>query len=100
MTNILFYKKDNQYNGIDATDHAETQIVCAGISTVLQGLAGAVMNNEVNITEMVIEDGRFRLRVDAENDVKTDAMFFLTYVTLKQLEKAYPNEICIIDIGK
>jgi uncharacterized protein YsxB (DUF464 family) len=102
MTTINIVKSDAfGYIKIEAVDHAEDAIVCAGISAITQGLAGALLNIEPkpHIEKLIIESGKFEVEIRPmvqEEDMKIiDAVFFTAHVTLAQIQKKYPQMVVI-----
>ena len=102
MIEIKFYEKDERY-GIKATGHAEyaahgQDIVCAAVSTILQGLGNYIDrvadNYNWKVLEIKLEPGD--INVEFINQSVTDYcfhMFHMVKCTLLDLADMYPANI-------
>lgn len=89
------------YGGISAKNHAEESTVCAAVSAILQGLAGALINinPKPHIERMLLESGNVEIQIQPsahEEQRIFDTLFFFSEVSLMQIEKKYPQNIKVI----
>ncbi len=101
MTDIqVFYKGDNivQLKAVGHTDYAPLgeDIVCAGISTLIQTAILAVNKMySIDITQC-LEDGKIELKIPEQTEIQIIIKAIL--YGLKDIESGYPQNIKIKEI--
>lgn len=98
MVKVQITKSPWGYTRITANGHASTPIVCAGVSAIMWGLAGTILNlkEKPNINTMVMNDGHFIIDVDpidGDDQKQVDTCFTFAAVALGQIGKNSPEDI-------
>lgn len=95
MVTVRINRDGFGYSRIEVTDHADPK-VCAGVSALLWGLAGILMQEGVHFNEVLLGDGHFIIDLMPEPDNPTlQAYFRFVENSLKQIKKSYPQDIDI-----
>ncbi len=95
MVTVRINKDGFGYSRIEVTDHADPK-VCAGVSALLWGLAGTLMDAGADFVELLLGDGHFIIDVTPQPDNPTlQAYFRFVDISLKQIKKSYPQDIDI-----
>jgi uncharacterized protein YsxB (DUF464 family) len=102
MIKIKFFERKHRY-AISTTGHAEYapkgwDIVCAGVSALMQSYGNYVTDHENarswKVLEARLEEGDSNVEViDADDSIKE--LFYMTMEGLEDIQKAYPGNITI-----
>ena len=89
----------NHYR-LEVNNHASSTEICAAVSALVYALAGAVINNDEVITHYeTLEPGHAVVDygVNAGHGTRADEDMRCVLIGLMQVQKAYPDEIVIVE---
>ncbi len=103
MTNAYFDSEHalagGDYYQVAAEGHAESEIVCAGITAILETLAGSVIQMaSVTVTQIRMESGDVFISFRGGAEART--LFDSTLIGLGQIAVSYPGNINIFENSK
>lgn len=100
MIKIVYVCERNSFKSVEITGHSGyaekgVDIVCAGVSAVSEGSVNALerLTGKKPVYEM--RDGY--LKINYEQDERSQLAAQVTYFQLKTLEESYPKNIKIIE---
>lgn len=74
-------------------------IVCAGVSALVQALIGWAENNPHVIECVSVDDKSGEVIIECQGDEDVAAVFYMTAIGMEQIAEAYPNHVDIDIIG-
>ncbi len=74
-------------------------IVCAGVSALVQALIGWIENNPYDVDCVSIDNINGEVIVACEGNEEVAAVFYMTAIGMEQIAEAYPNHVDIDIIG-
>lgn len=74
-------------------------IVCAGVSALIQALIGWAENNPHVIECVSVDDKSGEVIIECQGDEDVAAVFYMTAIGMEQIAEAYPNHVDIDIIG-
>ena len=74
-------------------------IVCAGVSSLVQALIGWIENNDTKIVCISIDDKDGEVIISCVGGEETSAVFEMVAIGLEQIAYSYPNNVEIDIIG-
>lgn len=74
-------------------------IVCAGVSALIQALIGWAENNPHVIECVSVDDKSGEVIIECQGDEDVAAVFYMTAIGVEQIAEAYPNHVDIDIIG-
>ena len=103
MIQAKYTKEDNTHN-LTVYGHAGyaekgTDIVCAGVSAIVQALIGWIENNPVYDESISIDDRNGEVLIECTGGEDVSAVFYLTAIGLEQIANTYPDNVQIDIIG-
>ncbi len=103
MIEARYTKEDNTHN-LTVCGHANysdkgTDIVCAGVSAIVQALIGWIENNPEYAECVSIDGGNGEVLIECNGGEDVSAVFFLTAIGLEQIADTYPDNVQIDIIG-
>lgn len=103
MVNGIYKAEDNTHT-ITLTGHANygeygKDIVCAGVSALVQALIGWIEENydKAECTNLEVKGGE--VNISCEGGEEVAAVFYMTYIGLEQIADCYPDHVHIDIIG-
>lgn len=78
-------------------DEYGKDIVCAGVSALVQALIGWAENNPHTVSHIYVDDGDVLITCKGGEDVS--AVFYMTAIGLKGMANSYPAHVEIEVIG-
>lgn len=101
MIYCTFFSKDNKTKSIKMKGHANyaeigKDIVCAGVSSLVQNLAIG-LELAIEDVNIMIDGGDFEMKLD-DNDI--DKVYYLTEafrISLQLLQDSYPDYVKVIE---
>jgi uncharacterized protein YsxB (DUF464 family) len=90
----IIIERDGDYTSINCNGHANfsdgNDIVCAGVSAIVQSFVGAIINMEVD-EHHEMDSGYCKIRVGkgAERELR------MLIIGIKMIEKAYPKNVLL-----
>ena len=103
MIRAKYTKEDNTHT-LSVVGHANyadrgRDIVCAGVSAIVQALIGWIENNPCDADVMSIDENRGEVLVCCEGEDDVSAVFYMTAIGLEQIANVYPDNVQIDIIG-
>lgn len=96
MTTVEATKQHGHYR-IEIDNHADSKIVCAGVSAIVFALAGAVSNNPAVLTHYErFEPGHAVIDYLSDDPLGEEDMR-MCVIGLKQIQLSHPEEITITE---
>lgn len=74
-------------------------IVCAGVSALIQALIGWAENHPHIIECVNIDDQNGEVIIECQGEEDVAAVFYMTAIGVEQIAEAYPNHVDIDIIG-
>lgn len=74
-------------------------IVCAGVSALIQALIGWAENNPHVIECVSVDDKSGEVIIECQGDEDVAAVFYMTAIGVEQIAEAYPSHVDIDIIG-
>lgn len=109
MTEIVCHYKNSRLKAISASGHSGygdhgTDIVCAGISTLIQALSIGLkevigLNDVETVFENNVDEPFIRLVIPISNE-NVDILTRTVILSLKEIQKAYPENVKITEVHK
>lgn len=98
------YTKEDKTHTLSVVGHANyadkgRDIVCAGVSAIVQALIGWIENNSCDVDIISIDEDRGEVLVCCEGGDDITAVFYMTAIGLEQIANAYPDNVQIDIIG-
>ena len=76
-----------------------TDIVCAGVSALVQALIGWIENNECEVECISIDEGVGEVIIVCNGGEGLAAVYYMTAIGLEQMANVYPDHVEIDIIG-
>lgn len=76
-----------------------SDIVCAGVSALVQALIGWLENNAHNVEYISVDEDGGEVLICCTHSEDIAAVFFMTAIGLEMISKEYPNHVHIDIIG-
>lgn len=80
-------------------DEYGKDIVCAGVSAIVQALIGWLENNPCNVECISIDEQRGEVIIACEGGEDIAAVFYMASIGLEQIAVSYPDHVQIDIIG-
>lgn len=80
-------------------DEYGKDIVCAGVSAIVQALIGWLENNPCNVECISIDEQRGEVIITCEGGEDIAAVFYMASIGLEQIAVSYPDHVQIDIIG-
>lgn len=98
------YTVENNTHSLTVYGHAGyaekgADIVCAGVSAIIQALIGWIENNFECAECISIDDRNGEVLIECSGGEDVSAVFFLTAIGLEQIANTYPDNMQIDIIG-
>lgn len=98
------YTKDENVHTLSIGGHANygeygKDIVCAGVSSLVQALIGWIEENYYTAENINVEKKAGEVLISCEGNEDVSAVFRMTAIGLEQIADAYPNHVQIDIIG-
>ena len=98
------YEADGNTHTLSVDGHAGydrygKDIVCAGVSALVQALIGWAENHPYTIDYVSVDDHRGEVLVALEGGEDVAAVCYMTAIGVEQIARAYPNHVDIEIIG-
>jgi len=74
-------------------------IVCAGVSSLVQALIGWIENNDCKAECISVEENDGEVIVSCDGGEEIAAVFYMTAIGLEQIANCYPDHVQINIIG-
>ena len=74
-------------------------IVCAGVSALIQALIGWAENHPHIIECVIIDDQSGEVIIECQGEEDVAAVFYMTAIGVEQIAETYPNHVDIDIIG-
>jgi uncharacterized protein YsxB (DUF464 family) len=103
MITAKYTVEDNTHN-LNVYGHANysekgTDIVCAGVSAIVQALIGWIENNPYCAERVSIDDRQGEVLIECNGGEEVTAVFYMTAIGLEQIANTYPDNVQIDIIG-
>ncbi len=103
MIQARYTVEDNTHN-LTVHGHANysdkgTDIVCAGVSAIVQALIGWIENNPEYAECVSIDDRNGEVLIECIGYENVSAVFYMTAVGIEQIANTYPDNVQIDIIG-
>lgn len=76
-----------------------SDIVCAGVSAIVQALIGWLENNAYNVEFISIDENGGEVLISCTHSEEIAAVFYMTAIGLDMISKEYPNHVQIDIVG-
>ena len=98
------YEKEGDTHRLIVLGHANyaeygKDIVCAGVSSLVQALIGYIENNDYKAECMSVDDTDGEVIVSCDGGEEMTAVFNMTAIGLEQIAYSYPDHVQIDIIG-
>lgn len=98
------YTVDERTHTITVSGHANyaeygKDIVCAGVSALVQALMGWIEENYYKADNIVVDTNAGEVKLSCDGGEDVEAVFYMTYIGLEQIADSYPDHIQIDIIG-
>ena len=103
MITARYIVEDNTHN-LTVCGHAGysekgTDIVCAGVSAIVQALIGWIENNPEYAEYISIDDKQGEVLISCNGGEDVSAVFYMVAIGLEQIANTYPDYVQIDIIG-
>lgn len=98
------YTADGNTHTLTVRGHANygeygKDIVCAGVSALIQALIGWAENKPYIIECVSIDDKNGEVLIECQGEEDVAAVFYMTAIGIEQIAEAYPQHVYIEIIG-
>ncbi len=98
------YRVKGDTHSLTAIGHAGyaekgADIVCAGVSALVQALIGWIENNPCEVECISIDEGAGEVTISCSGGEDVSAVFYMTAIGLEQISYTYPDHVEIDIIG-
>lgn len=76
-------------------DEYGKDIVCAGVSSIVQALIGWADNSDCQVNCISMDDTSNEVIVSCSGEEDVGAAFFMAYIGLEQIAQSYPDHVQI-----
>ena len=103
MITAVYTKEENTHR-LTVSGHANysekgSDIVCAGVSALVQSLIGWIENNPCEVDLISIDDKKGEVLIECEGGEDISAVFYMAAIGLEQIANAYADHVHIDIIG-
>jgi uncharacterized protein len=101
VTKVIYKKKDDFFESITICGHAEfstkgKDIVCAGISSIVEGSCSFLSNYYSEFIIIKKKEGKISF-VPLKNDSEINICLEMMFYQLKNIEHFYPNYLAFLE---
>lgn len=98
------YRREDDTHNLTVCGHANysekgTDIVCAGVSAIVQALIGWIENNPCETEYISVDDTSGEVLIECSGSEEVSAVFYMVAIGIEQIANTYPDHVQIDIIG-